>query len=227
MSENPPIFEEFNQQRDVTDLPELFTSAEQLRRYYGTPADIGLRAHIDHITPAYRRFIERAPFVVLGTVGADGVPSTSPKGDAPGFVKVLDASTLAIPDWPGNNQIDSLTNIVETGRISLIFLIPGVRETMRMKGRARIVTDPALRQTMTQRGKLPLSVIKVRAELVYVHCGKALVRSKLWEPGQAPAKGEVPTISAMLFEMEQNRDLPGTVEAWDAQTDDIYQASLY
>ena len=135
---------------------------------------------IDHINPQYRAFIEAAPFFVLASVGPEGV-DCSPRGDAPGFVRVTGERTLMIPDRRGNNRIDSLRNIVRDPRVSLLFLIPGVGETFRIIGRASISTDPALLEGFVFAGKTPRAVIIVDVERVYFQCSKAIIRSKLWE----------------------------------------------
>ena len=135
---------------------------------------------IDHINPQYRAFIEAAPFFVLASVGPEGV-DCSPRGDAPGFVRVTGERTLMIPDRRGNNRIDSLRNIVRDPRVSLLFLIPGVGETFRIIGRASISTDPALLEGFVFAGKTPRAVIVVDVERVYFQCSKAIIRSKLWE----------------------------------------------
>ena len=136
---------------------------------------------IDHISGGYRKLIEAAPFVAVATSGPEGL-DCSPKGDAPGFVRILDDKTLAIPDRPGNNRIDGFRNIVRDPRIALLFLIPGVGETLRVNGRAAISIDPELMQSFAVNGKLPRCVLIVHIESIYFHCSKAIVRSKLWDP---------------------------------------------
>src|ERR671931_2128007 len=157
------------------------TSVEQLEAIYGQPSGAAVWKEVDHITTEYRAFIEAAPFFALSTCGPEGV-DCSPRGDAPGFVRVADAKTLLIPDRRGNNRIDSLRNIVRDPRVSLLFLIPGVGETFRVIGRAAISTDPALCESFIFAGKTPRSVIIVKVDSVYFQCSKAIVRSKLWDP---------------------------------------------
>src|SRR5882724_2763788 len=156
----------------------LITSIEQLEALYGLPAGAAVFKEIDHVNAQYRSFIEAAPFFALATVGPEGVDCT-PRGDAPGFVRVADERTLMIPDRRGNNRIDSLRNIVRDPRVSLLFLIPGVGETFRVIGRAAISTDPALAESFVFAGKTPRAVIVVSVESVYFQCSKAIVRSKL------------------------------------------------
>src|SRR3982751_3657046 len=161
------------------------TSIEQLEALYGLPQGAAVWKEIDHISAEYRAFIEAAPFFVLATVGPEGLDCT-PRGDEPGFVRVADEKTLLIPDRRGNNRVDSLRNIVRDPRVSLLFLVPGVGETFRVIGRAKISTDPALLATFVFAGKTPRAVIVVALERVYwCHCpsdprvGLTVVRSDL------------------------------------------------
>lgn len=205
-----------------------FGSHDQLLDHYGEPAEIGLRMHINYLSQGYQAFIRRSPFMVIGTTDKDGMPSTSPKGDAPGFVKILDDKTLLIPDRPGNNQVDTMHNLVDNPKISLIFFIPGVRESLRIKGTACPSADEELREQMCVKGKAPPSVIKVTVVDAYVHCGKALIRSKLWDPETHAKKGEVPSIAKMSLELEHNKDMRATPLAeWEELTEVAYQESLY
>src|SRR5882724_4844431 len=138
----------------------LITSVEALEKIYGEPHGPSLAEETDRITPHYRAFIETAPFFALATAGPEGL-DCSPRGDAPGFVRVLDEKTLLVPDRRGNNRIDSLRNIVRDPRVALLFLIPGVGETIRVNGRAAISTDPELRQSFVVNGQVPACVIVV------------------------------------------------------------------
>src|SRR3954451_23399337 len=161
----------------------LVTSMEALERLYGEPFGPSLVKETDRITGPYRAFIEAAPFFALASGGPDGF-DCSPRGDAPGFVRVADPKTLMIPDRRGNNRIDTLRNIVRDPRVSLLFLIPGVGETIRVIGRASISSDPALCESFIFAGKTPRTVIVVAVENVYFQCSKAIVRSKLWDPAR-------------------------------------------
>ena len=158
----------------------LVTTMEQLQALYGEKMGASVVKEIDHINGAYRRLIEAAPFVAIATSGPEGL-DCSPKGDPAGFVHILDEKTLAIPDRPGNNRIDGFRNIVRDPRIALLFLIPGVGETLRVNGRASISVDPELMQSFAINGKLPRCVLVVHVESIYFHCSKAIVRSKLWD----------------------------------------------
>jgi PPOX class probable FMN-dependent enzyme len=173
------------------------TSIEQLEALYGQPSGGAVYKEIDHISDHYRAFIEKAPFVVVSTVAPEGLDS-SPRGDPAGFVRVVDRHTVLIPDRRGNNRLDTLKNIVRDPRISLLFLIPGVGETLRINGRAGITTDPALCASFAINGKDPKSIIRVTAERVYFQCSKAIVRSKLWDPDACIDRSELPSTGAMI-----------------------------
>ncbi|CAJ0793588.1 hypothetical protein LMG19083_02456 [Ralstonia psammae] len=168
-----------------------------LEAVYGTPNPRSLLKEIDHLNADYRAFVEASPFIVLSSVGAQGTDA-SPKGDAPGFVRILDERTLAIPDRPGNNRIDNLRNIVEDGRVSVLFIVPGAGETLRVNGTATLSADPALLASFAVQDKLPRCVILVQVQTVYFHCSKALVRSKLWERGAQETKPALPTAGKIL-----------------------------
>ena len=171
-------------------------STEQLESIYGKPGERALWKEIDHLNEDYQAFVRAAPFVVLASVGAQGT-DCSPKGDPAGFVGILDERTLAIPDRPGNNRIDNLRNIVSDPRVSLLFFIPGVGETLRVNGLARISIDPALLGRFEMKGKLPRTVILVKIEAAYFHCSKSIVRSGLWDAAMQIDRGVLPSAGTM------------------------------
>ena len=154
----------------------------------------------DRITKAYRALIEASPFCVMATSGPDGL-DTSPRGDPKGFVRVVDDKTVILPDRRGNNRIDSLRNLVTDPRIALIFLIPGVSETVRVMGRATISTDPELCASFAMQGKAPRCVLVIAVEQVFFQCAKALVRSKLWDPSLHVERASLPTAGKILAEI--------------------------
>lgn len=181
------------------------TTIEQLEALYGQPAGAAVFKEIDHISAEYRTFIEAAPFFVLASVGPEGVDCT-PRGDAPGFVRVADERTLMIPDRRGNNRIDSLRNIVRDPRVSLLFLIPGVGETFRVIGRASISTDPALCESFIFAGKTPRAVVIVSVERVYFQCGKAIIRSRLWDPASLVDRKSLPSNGTILAAITHGKE---------------------
>jgi PPOX class probable FMN-dependent enzyme len=183
------------------------TTLEQLKAIYGEPVGNSLVKELDHVSDHYRALIEASPFVVLATSGPEGLDCT-PRGDPPGFVRVVDRNTLMLPDRRGNNRVDSLRNLVIDPRISLLFLIPGVGETLRVNGRAVINVDPALCRSFAMGDKLPRSVIVVTAERVYFQCPKAVVRSRLWDPSRHVDRRSLPSSGQILAAIR-----PGEIDA--------------
>jgi PPOX class probable FMN-dependent enzyme len=181
----------------TTGAAHLVTSVAQLEAIYGEPYGPAVVKEIDHVNADYRAFIEAAPFCAIATSGPSGLDCT-PRGDPPGFVRVIDEKTLLIPDRRGNNRIDSLRNLVADPRIALLFLIPGCGETIRVNGRAAISTDPALCGSFVFAGKTPRTVIIVTVERVYFQCSKAIVRSKLWDPATRIDRATLPTSGTIL-----------------------------
>jgi PPOX class probable FMN-dependent enzyme len=188
-----------------TEQDYAITTIEALERVYtDTPYGPAVVKEADHVTPEYRKLIEAAPFVVLATCGPEGL-DCSPRGDPPGFVRVVDEHTLLIPDRLGNNRIDSLRNLVRDPRIALLFLIPGVGETMRIAGRAQISTDPKLTESFIINGKAPRSVLIVTVEKAYFQCTKAIVRSKLWDAASKVDRKTLPTPGSILAELTDGK----------------------
>ncbi|HSV21891.1 MAG TPA: pyridoxamine 5'-phosphate oxidase family protein [Xanthobacteraceae bacterium] len=173
------------------------TSIDELEAVYGQPVGPSVVKEIDHVNADYRAFIEAAPFCAMATSGPGGLDCT-PRGDPPGFVRVKDEKTLLIPDRRGNNRIDSLRNLIADPRISLLFLIPGCGETIRVNGCAVISIEPALCESFIFAGKVPRSVIVVTVDRVYYQCAKAIVRSRLWDPATQIDRRELPSSGTIL-----------------------------
>jgi PPOX class probable FMN-dependent enzyme len=190
----------------------MLTTIEQLEALYGEPHERAVRKEIMYVNEDYRAFIEYAPFVVLATAGPEGL-DCSPRGDAPGFVRIIDERTLAIPDRVGNNRIDSLRNIIVEPHLALLFVVPGVGETLRVNGRGRISNDPALLESFAVDGKLPRTVLLVDVDAVYFHCSKALARSRLWDPTRHVERSRLPSAGAI------HKRLNG--ESFDARAYDL------
>src|ERR1700759_4338876 len=182
----------------------LLKDAGALRALYGEPSEPAIAKEVDHVHPHYRAMIEAAPFMVMATSGPDGL-DVSPRGDPPGFVVVEDEKTLLIPDRRGNNRADSLNNLVADPRIALLFLIPGVGETLRVNGTAEISVDPVLLERFPAQGKLPRSVLVVHVERVYFQCPKALVRSDLWNPAKHVDRKSLPSSGTLLADIPRGR----------------------
>ena len=196
---------------------------EQLERLYGEPRPIAVLKEVEEITPSYAKLIEAAPFVAIATSGPEGL-DCSPKGDPTGFIRILDKKTLAIPDRPGNNRIDGMRNLVRDPRIALLFLIPGVGETLRVNGRAAISVDPDLLQSFAIGGKLPRAVMVVTVERIYFHCSKAIVRSKLWSESTKVERASLPSTGTIIAELS-NGKFGG--ESYDREAPARIQAELY
>ena len=173
------------------------TTLDQLKRRYGEPSGAAVAKELDHVSAHYRAMIEASPFVALATVAPEGLDCT-PRGDHAGFVRVADEHTLLLPDRRGNNRTDSLHNIIRDPRVALLFLIPGVGETLRVNGRAVISVEPALLASFAIDGKEPRSVLVVTVEKVYFQCQKALVRSKLWDPATQIPRSALPSTGTMV-----------------------------
>jgi PPOX class probable FMN-dependent enzyme len=176
------------------------STVDELRGRYRDPVERVVRKELNRLDEHCRTYIGGAPFLVLATVGADGRLDASPRGDRPGFVQIPDERTLLIPDWPGNNRLDSLTNLVEHPRAGLIFMIPGVDETLRVNGVVAIHDDDGLRDRFLTGARRPAVVLVVTVEQAYLHCAKAFMRSGLWNPKTWPAERPVPTMGAMIHD---------------------------
>ena len=173
-------------------------SVEALRRIYKAPNERAVAKQLDRLHEHHRRFIELSPFMLLASSGDGSGGDVSPKGDAPGFVQVLDAHTLAIPDRPGNNRLDTLTNLIANPEIGLIFLVPGFAETLRVNGTATIEDDEELRARFAVNGRLPATVILVSVREAYLHCGKSILRARLWEADAHVDRAELPSMGEMM-----------------------------
>ena len=173
-------------------------SQTELRETYREPAPRAQQKVLDRIDRHARDFIALSPFCVISSLGADGRQDTSPRGDPPGFVAVLDERTLLIPDRPGNNQVDSLQNVLAHPEVGLLFLVPGMNETLRVSGTAEIVTDEALLAPLTVGRKAPPSGLRITVEEAFLHCGRSLIRSRLWEADAQIDRACYPTYGQVL-----------------------------
>jgi PPOX class probable FMN-dependent enzyme len=176
------------------------TNVETLEKLYGAPSGAAVEKEIDYLHPHYQRLIAASPFFALATGGPDSMDA-SPRGDAPGFVVVADEKTLLIPDRRGNNRVDSLRNIIANPRVALLFLIPGIGETLRVNGRAEISTDPALLERFSVDGKLPRSVLVVRVDTVFFQCARAIFRSRLWDPARYTERSSLPSLGTIVSDV--------------------------
>ena len=181
---------------DILD-EHLITSIKELETYYGVVSPAAKDKEQNHLTEHYKAFVDASPFVLVATIGPEGL-DCSPRGDPAGFVCVHDAKTVILPDRRGNNRLDTLRNVVRDPRISLLFLIPGAGETLRINGHAKVSTDPELCATFTMQGKNPTSVLIVTIDVVYFQCKKALARSKLWSIDAQSRPDGLPTAGQMV-----------------------------
>jgi hypothetical protein len=205
---------------------DKITSLAMLEARYGNPGERSVWKEIDHINDLYRQFIEASPFLILATAGDKGV-DCSPRGDPPGFVRVVDKNTLLIPDRRGNNRIDSMRNIVINPNVGVIFLIPNVGETIRVSGQAEIIIDSALCTSFTINGKPANCVISITVQKAYYQCQKALARSKLWDSSSYIERGELPTAGQMgqFFSAAQGESFDG--EAYDEDYGEYMKKTIY
>jgi uncharacterized protein len=194
-----------------------------LRAHYGTISVLAERKVIPRLDRHARAFIGLSPFLVLATVDDHGQADASPRGDAPGFVLVLDDATLLVPDRPGNNRVDSYGNVVANPGVGLIFLVPGIDETLRVNGTARVVTDPALLAQAEAQGKQPKAGLVIDVREVFFHCGKALKRAKLWDAERHVARSSFPTLGRIIADQTGVCD---AAEA-DARVEEGYRTRLY
>lgn len=188
------------------------TDEATLRRLYGAPGGRSVAKQLDRLDRHCRHFISLSPFVLIATADASGAADVSPRGDAPGFVAARERDLL-IPDRPGNNRLDSLTNILATGKVGLLFLIPGVDETLRVNGTAFIHDDEELTRLFTVGGKAPRTVLRVEVEEAYLHCAKASMRALLWAPEAQVERSALPTMGEMLRDQIAGKDAPGATSA--------------
>ena len=180
------------------------TTVAELEALYGQPAEASTVKEVARITPHYRAYIEASPFCMLATSGPEGL-DCSPRGDKPGFVRVHDEKTLMLPDRRGNNRVDSLRNVVRDPRVALLFLIPGVGNTLRVNGRAHLSVEPSLLASFAVDDKAPRSVMVMQVDAVYFQCARALVRSELWNPAHHIDAKSLPSAGQILAELSQDR----------------------
>lgn len=173
-------------------------------------------------------FVARSPFICIGTQSPDGLADVSPRGDPCGFVKILDDKTLLIPDRPGNNRLDSQTNILANPAVGLLFMIPGFDDTMRVNGTAKITRDPELLALMEMKGRVPVIAIVVTVAEVFMHCAKAFRRSKLWDPGQLQDRSEMPSLPQIILDQTSGApEGPEAMKKIDADLEDEYRKTMY
>lgn len=209
--------------------PEFLISEEEtLRGLFPPTHTLAALKCIDRLDDHAQDFIRRSPFLCIGTQSADGTADVSPRGDPVGFVKILDQSTLAIPDRPGNNRLDTLVNILSNSNVGLLFIIPGFDDTLRVNGQASLVTDPAILAQMAVNDRVPKIAIVVKVKEVFLHCAKAFRRSQLWNPEHFQDRSAMPSLLKIILDQttgapESEEDLRKIDEGLEAD----YKASMY
>jgi PPOX class probable FMN-dependent enzyme len=199
------------------------TDKDSVRAHYGEPSHMSKAKQLDHLDQHCRAFIALSPFIVIATSDASGRADASPRGDVPGFVAVLDDRTLLIPDRTGNKRVDTIMNVTENAHVGLLFLVPGIHETLRVNGTVSVTVDAALLAPLTVQGKIPNSGILVKTEEVFFHCAKPLIRSDLWNPEKRVPKGAFPTLGRILADQIAG----GQVEEYERGIAEQYRTRLY
>jgi len=203
---------------------EKIADESALRARYAEPSEIVKRKQLDRLDVHCRAIIAHSPFLVLATAGADGTVDASPRGDAPGFVQVIDDRTLMLPDRRGNNRLDSLANVLGNPEVGMIFFVPGLGETLRVNGRAEIVADTAVLDGMAVAGKPPTSALRIAVREAYLHCAKAVIRAKLWSDDYKIDRSAFPSLGRMVAEQVGADD---RVEEFDRAIEESYRTRLY
>ena len=198
-------------------------AVEALRAQFGSVGPLAAHKVLDHIDDYGRRFIALAPFLVLASADASGNVDASPRGDAPGFVAVPDARTLVIPDRRGNNRIDTFVNLLDSPGVGLIFLVPGINETLRVNGTAAMTRDPAWLEPLSAQGTVPSAGLVVRVREAFFHCGKAMIRSGLWDQARHVERSTFPSLGRILADQTAAATVPDA----EATIADAYRTRLY
>jgi uncharacterized protein len=196
----------------------MISAEDALRSTLGEPSDLVKSKVTDRLNDLTRQFVERSPFLCLATSAADGTCDVSPRGDPAGFVRILDERTLLLPDRPGNRLADSLRNVLENPNVGLLFIVPGVTDTLRVNGRASIVDDPELLEPCAVEGKVPKLALRIEIDQVFTHCSKAFLRARLWDPGSFVPRDELPSPGELLCSVGADVD---------AETYDVERAGRY
>ena len=208
----------------------VLADEKAVREVVGAPMELAVKKAIPKLDKYSRELIQRSPFLTIGTANGNGKADVSPRGDQPGFVVILDDNTLFIPERPGNNRVDTLTNITENPNVGLLFLVPGFDETLRINGRASVVKDEALLERCAVNGKVPKLGVMVAVEEAYLHCAKAFRRAKLWDPQSIQDRSEMPSIGKIIMEQTADENNPPSsdeIKVVDEYVEDNYRNELY
>jgi len=210
------------------DAEFIISSETELRGFYSDTHELAVKKCMSTLDEHCRQFIARSPFLCLSTQHVNGSADVSPRGDAPGFVQVLDNQTLLIPDRPGNNRLDSLSNILSNPSVALIFIVPGFEDTLRVNGTARLTRDPDLLGDMAVNGRIPTLAIVISVKEAFLHCAKALRRAKLWQADSLQSRSEMRSMIGMILEQSTGGPPePDTLEAAERGLEDEYNRTMY
>ena len=210
---------------NTSRFQRVVTSVDELTELIGLPSELVLKKQLAELDDHMKTLIAESPFLLLGTFSREGNCDVSPRGDAYGLVWIVDSKTLIIPDRRGNRRIDSLRNILETGRVGLLFLVPGMGETLRVNGHACLIRDEEVLASLAAEGKPPLVAIAVEIEECFLQCAKAIIRSKLWERGPRERNSSLPCFAQILI--DQTKIEGESVESLNEQIKDSYANRLY
>lgn len=204
------------------------TDEQSLRSLFPATHELAVLKCLKTLDPHARDFIKRSPFICIGTQNADGKADVSPRGDPAGFVEILDDQTIAIPDRPGNNRLDTLANITTKSSVGLLFIVPGFDDTLRINGQASLTTDPKILDRMKVHDRLPRLAIVIRIDTIFLHCAKAFRRSKLWDPDQFQDRSEMPSLVKIILDQTGTApDDPEEQRKWDERLEDGYKKTMY
>lgn len=206
----------------------IITDEQSLRGLFQATHPLAAQKSLAALDKHAQSFIRRAPFLCIGTQSMDGRADVSPRGDPVGFVTILDQHTLAIPDRPGNNRLDTLSNIIANPSVGLLFIVPGFEDTLRVNGRASLSTDPGLLKSMSVEGRVPKLAIVVKVAEAFMHCAKAFRRSQLWNPDRFQDRSEMPSLARIV--LEQTTGAPDDdieMRRIDDELEEDYKTSMY
>lgn len=210
------------------DPAYAITDEHSLRSLFPATHELAVQKCLTTLDPHARDFIQRAPFICIGTQNADGKADVSPRGDPAGFVEVLDDQTIAIPDRPGNNRLDTLANITTNSSVGLLFIIPGFDDTLRINGQASLTTDPKILERMAVNDRLPRLAIIIKIDTIFLHCAKAFRRSKLWDPDHFQDRSDMPSLVKIILDQTTGApEDPEEQRKLDDHLEESYKTSLY
>jgi PPOX class probable FMN-dependent enzyme len=202
---------------------DCIADQETLRAHFGPVSALAEKKQLDHLDHHCRAFIALSPFCVLATSDGQGGVDASPRGDAPGFVQIIDDTTLLLPDRPGNRRVDSFKNVVASPGVGLLFFVPGIDETVRINGNGRVITEASLLEQVPAQGKIPVTGLLITVTEAFYHCAKALIRSKLWDPSTRIERKTFPTLGRIIADQTSGID----AEVADAGIAEAYRSKLY